>query len=271
MPDIVNPNLYDHDYYLSNNLGFEEFLKGIDKSDVHHKYQYILDQCNFKTPDISILDIGCGRGELVYYSAVAGANALGIDYSSAAIEIANSYKNKLNKELKDKITFLNIDALDLSIDKKHNYIFMIEVWEHMYDHQIIPLLKKVHTLLKENGTLIITTPNRYYEKILYPSKKIIETPFNISKFTFRVLKNKWKPKSFKDFLKHTFKIKPFRNKFMDKTHVNISSPLKIKKMLIDNNFEVKIKCKDHSKNILSLIFSHWAGRDMLITATKRMN
>lgn len=201
----------------------------------------------------------------LYYNG----NALGIDYSSAAIEIANSYKNKLNKNLKDKISFLNIDSLDLPVDKKYDYIFMVKVWEHMYDSQIIPLLKKIKTLLKENGILIVTTPNSYYEKYLYPAKKLIKTPFNISKFTFRVLKNKWKPASFKDFLKHTLKIKSFSNTFMDKTHINISSPLKIKKMLTDNNFNVKIKCKDHSKNILSLIFSRWAGREMLITARKK--
>ena len=51
-----------------------------------------------------VLDIGCGRGELLYYSAMRGAAyALGIDYSEAAVELAQETAKRLPLELRDRV------------------------------------------------------------------------------------------------------------------------------------------------------------------------
>jgi 2-polyprenyl-3-methyl-5-hydroxy-6-metoxy-1,4-benzoquinol methylase len=269
MDKIVDPGLYDKDYYLKSNIGYEEFLRGLENSRINYKFQDVLNCCSF-SEKTEVLDIGCGRGELVYYCAKNGCKkALGIDYSSAAIDLSNSFKSKLDKKIQDRIVFKNIDALELSSQEKYDYIFMVEVWEHMYDSQLFPLLNKIHSLLKDNGLLILTTPNGLYEKFLFPAKRISNIPFNMIKFPLRILKGKWKPSSFSDLLKHIFKIRAFSNTFMDKTHINISTPGKIKKMLQSCNFKAQVKCKDSSKNPISIIFSHWAGREMIITAKKQ--
>lgn len=271
MSKSVDSNLYDRDYYLKNNVGFEEFLKGEEGVAINYKFKDVLACCNFEGDrQKKVLDIGCGRGEMVFYSAKAGALAVGIDYSKAAIEIANNFKDGLSDSIKNKMTFLNVDAGDLQAEGEFDYIFFIEVWEHMYDDQLKPLLEKVRALLKNDGSFIITTPNGFYERYLYPTKRITHIPFNLVKFPLRILRGKWKPKSLSDFLKHVFKVKSFSDAFMDKTHVNISSPLKIKKMLQNNGFNVEVKCWDDSKNLLSILFSRWAGREMLIVAKKKV-
>lgn len=68
MATVVDPDLYDEQYYLTNNVGYEEFLTGLDKTRIHPKYQRVLDHCHFSS-ETAVLDIGCGRGELVYYTA----------------------------------------------------------------------------------------------------------------------------------------------------------------------------------------------------------
>jgi 2-polyprenyl-3-methyl-5-hydroxy-6-metoxy-1,4-benzoquinol methylase len=265
---IVDPNLYDKNYYLTSNHGFQEFIDGLETTAVNPKFQDVLACCSFGEGK-NVLDIGCGRGEIVYYAAKAGCNALGIDYSLAAIELANAFRLGLDPQIQARMKFSNIDALVLSPTEKYDYVFMIEVWEHMYDHQLDPLLQKVTSLMKPDGLLIITTPNGFYERYLYPAKRIVNIPANFVKLPLRVLRGKWRPKSVGDFFCHLFKVKPFSDEFMDKTHVNISSPPKIASMLKKNGLEVTIKCSDSSKNILSIIFSRWAGREMLVVAQKR--
>lgn len=269
MVKIVDSNLYDYEYYMSNNAGYHEFKEGIEKDKGNLKFQNVLKFCSF-SPEKTILDVGCGRGELVYYAAKAGCKkAIGIDYSSAAIKIAESFAAGLDKEIKERMLFFNIDASQMPNNEKFDYIFMVEVWEHMYDHQLSPLLSEIRKLLKDDGCFILTTPNGFYEMYLYSAKRIINIPFNFVKFPLRILQKKWKPKSFYDLLRHIFKIKSFKNTFMDKTHVNISTPKKIKKMLEAAGYGSKIKCWDNSKNPLSLLLSHWAGREMIIVAKKQ--
>jgi len=262
----VDPNLYDLNYYLSNNIGCEEFKDGLLLSRINYKFQEVLKCCSFAS-EKRVLDIGCGRGELVYYSVMFGCKeAIGIDYSCAAIELANTFKSKLENDIQLKMKFMNMDVLDLSENNKFDYVFLIEVWEHLYDEQLMLLIKKISSILKNDGTFIITTPNLYYEKYLYPAKRILNIPGNFFKFPLRIIRGKWKPASLKDLFKHIFKIRPFPNSFMDATHVNVSSPYKIRKLLEASGFKVKIRCCDSSLDPLTFLFKCFAGREMLITA-----
>ena len=262
----VDPNFYDVDYFLSNNVGFEEFKAGLQQAKVNYKFCDVLQCCSF-SPEKRVLDIGCGRGELVYYAAKSGCKeAIGIDYSPAAIQLADMFKTKLEESIRTRMTFMNMDALDLPEAEKFDYIFMIEVWEHMYDDQLRPLIDKIRSILKDEGIFIITTPNRFYEKYLYPAKRILNIPGNIFKFPMRILRGKWKPASFKDLLRHIFKIQPFPDAFMDATHVNVCAPPKIRRMLKAAGFSAEIRCRDASWDPLTLLFAHYAGREMLVMA-----
>ena len=82
--EIIPPHIYTREYYLTDNEGCHEYAKGLD-THVHDKFERALRLANIQ-PGEHVLDVGCGRGELVYYAIRKDANhALGIDYSEAAI------------------------------------------------------------------------------------------------------------------------------------------------------------------------------------------
>lgn len=112
-----------------------------------------------------ILDIGCGRGELTYALAMAGAQAEGIDYSNDAITIAKrSFMGKCETLRYTCADIFKIDNLD-SFDK----IIMADVVEHIEQDILEKIFRKISLSLNENGCLIIhTAPNREYYERTYP-------------------------------------------------------------------------------------------------------
>ena len=258
----VDPSLYSKDYFLSDNEGFNEWRAGLENN-MHPKFKLALKY----TPPLAgstVLDIGCGRGELIYYCAKHGAKALGIDYSKPAINIARETIGKLPDNLRS-FAFADIgDPANYRFPDKYDVVYMIEVVEHMHDWQLKETFKKIETILKPGGRLIITTPNFYYERVLSPIKRIIDIPVNLIKWPMRIIKGKYKNSGVLAGLKKVFRIMPDRGGLNRKMHVNIMTPRKLKKML--TNFKVSVICEDRSANILSLLTRRWWGRDIIAVA-----
>ena len=57
--NIVDPELYSRDYFLSDNEGFKEYAAGLDNK-IHPKFQLALKYGNPSKGD-TVLDLGCGR------------------------------------------------------------------------------------------------------------------------------------------------------------------------------------------------------------------
>lgn len=260
----VDPGLYDKAYFLTDNEGWREYESGLD-GNIHPKFKRALEIAG----DIkgkNILDIGCGRGEMIYYCVKRGARVLGMDYSEAAIEIARTTINKLLSELRTSAKAEVGDIVKYDFTEKYDIVFMIEIAEHMYDWQLKAGLEKIRNILNPGGRLIIMTPNYLYEKILSPLKRIINIPLNLIKWPVRVLRGKYRPKSFKELSGKMLKVVVDRGELNKKMHVNVTTPKNIKDSLA--GFEVKIWCEDHSKNILSLLTGKWWGREIVAVATK---
>lgn len=110
-----------------------------------------------------MLDIGCGRGELTNRFFELGANAIGVDYSRDAINIAQTTFVE-NERLK----YLCEDVLQFPEDEKFDRIIMADVVEHIEKFSLDRLLKKIPALLSDKGYLIIhTVPNKLYYDIYY--------------------------------------------------------------------------------------------------------
>lgn len=258
---IVSPELYDRNYYLTDNEGCREYAKGLDDH-MHAKYVRALRLADPR-PGQSVLDIGCGRGELVYYCAKRGARAFGIDYSAAAIDIARQTLQRLpstaqaGADLGDVVTYPFKEQFDA--------IFMIDIVEHMYDWQLTEAFARIHKILKPGGRLIITTPNDYFERILLPAKRIFNLPFMPAKWGLRVLRGKYQPKSFGEFWSKCFRVRVDRASIAQ-THVNVLTPPRLRTLLKD--FQADVRCEDHSVNPLSLMTQKWWGREIVAVATK---
>jgi len=96
-----------------------------------------------------VLDVGCGTGLFAYNAAKRGAFVLGIDFSTEAIDIANSQYTHKN---------LKFQSMDVNeIKEKFDVIVSNGTLEHMDDPLKSLKLFKKH--LTKNGCIITTSPN----------------------------------------------------------------------------------------------------------------
>jgi SAM-dependent methyltransferase len=98
-------------------------------------------------PGMRVLDFGAGTGQLVISLRKAGVDAEGLEYSNAARDYCATHHGF---SLSSSLSAFPLGAFDL--------ITMIEVVEHLTD--LWGTLANIRDLLKPNGALFITTPNR---------------------------------------------------------------------------------------------------------------
>ncbi len=81
--------LYSKEYFLSTE-GIDYFKKGL----LSPKFKQAVNMAKLKS-GMKILDIGCGRGDIVLASAKKNIYSYGIDYAHDAIEINKAAKQSL--------------------------------------------------------------------------------------------------------------------------------------------------------------------------------
>lgn len=119
-------------------------------------------------PGMRILDIGCSRGEVVMHCARMGINAVGIDYSQQALDIAEKAKATHTKEEQTRMHFIYDDVKNLKLDERFDRIFMLDLVEHLHDWELLDLFECCHRLLTSDGILIIhTLPNKWVYEVAY--------------------------------------------------------------------------------------------------------
>lgn len=114
-----------------------------------------------------ILDIGCGRGELLDYCLENGASfCVGVDFSEAALSIASEV---LNRHEKKRFHLENGDALIVlmemlqSEDASFDIISMFDSIEHIPRNEMVELLVLIRKLLSPTGILVINTPSYKFD------------------------------------------------------------------------------------------------------------
>jgi len=156
--------VYNKEYLLSHYLeGHAEFKRGelsVFKSKQLH--MLVLEE------GTTLLEIGFGRGELLYHCAKKGSKVTRIDYSQDAFEIA---KETLHEFPDADIRTTN--CLDLPFeDNSFERVFSGDVIEHPYYEDATLMLKEIYRVLKPGGfMLILTTPNAAFITLIYPLTK----------------------------------------------------------------------------------------------------
>lgn len=163
----VDPHIYDTDYYLSVCLGSEEFKKSKGRK-LHPRVRSLIQKIKL-SKNMTVLDIGCGRGDLVLSMAKKVFRAYGIDYSKNAIEIAEKTKRTFPKSIRDKTFFSKMNIKEMSFpDDTFDVIVCIDVFEHLYKEEMEIAMKEIKRVLKPNGTLFVHTgTNRYLNDYVY--------------------------------------------------------------------------------------------------------
>jgi ubiquinone/menaquinone biosynthesis C-methylase UbiE len=169
----VRPDLYTRDYYRQ--------VQGSRDWDATHgrrlppRLARAIQLAEVKAGQ-RCLDIGAGRGEVVFNCAMAGADAVGIDYSTSSIEIAREALASYPDAVRKRCTFVAMDAHRLDFpNQSFDRIFMLDLVEHLYPEQLVQGLAEAHRVLKPGGRLVVhTEPNRNYARL---ATKAYESPW----------------------------------------------------------------------------------------------
>jgi 2-polyprenyl-3-methyl-5-hydroxy-6-metoxy-1,4-benzoquinol methylase len=179
----VDPGLYTDDYYLTNCHGHEEFVESGGRK-VGARFVKALALAG-DLRGKRVLDVGCGRGELVLQSAMRGADAWGIDYADAAVAIAERALRASDASLRERMHVRQMDVKALAFDDGYfDVVFMMDVVEHLYPAELARAFDELHRAMRPDARLVLhTSPNTVFERSVYPhySRRINQAALALSR------------------------------------------------------------------------------------------
>jgi SAM-dependent methyltransferase len=164
----VCADVYDHRYFFASCEGYKEFRESGGRK-LGSRFQKALDMARIQ-PGERVLDVGCGRGELVAHAALLGADAVGIDYAEEAVSIAAEALTMYPPHVRERasVRLMNARALEFE-DCSFDLAFMSDIVEHLYPNELAEALRETRRVLKPGGRLIVhTCPNKLLYGITYP-------------------------------------------------------------------------------------------------------
>ncbi|MDQ1911630.1 methyltransferase domain-containing protein [Paenibacillus sp. GD4] len=124
-----------------------------------------------------VLDLACGEGYGAFTLSKEAKRVIGVDLDETSI---NNAKNKYQKE---NLEFNMGNATNLRFaDKSFDIITSFETIEHMPEEDQLRFLKEIKRVLKPDGVLFISTPDKnrtdlYQEKNPYHLKELYQAEF----------------------------------------------------------------------------------------------
>jgi ubiquinone/menaquinone biosynthesis C-methylase UbiE len=162
-PQPIDPAAYTEEYFRTSVEGFEQFATTGGRT-VSARLQRALELAGPRRGQ-RVLDIACGRGEMVLQSALRGAYAVGIDYAAAAMSVAGDSLAGAGAP----VALARMDATHLAF-RPHSFdaAFMLDFVEHVYQPDLEAAFREIGHALRPGGRLIIhTSPNRVFEDVVY--------------------------------------------------------------------------------------------------------
>ena len=158
----VPPAAYTEEYFRSGVEGHAEFAASGGER-LSARLAHALEVAAPR-PGERLLDIACGRGEVVRHGALRGAEALGIDYAQASMAIARE-----SIAGSGRAALARMDAGRLALrPASFDVALMLDFVEHVHQPDLERAFAEVAGALRPGGRLIVhTSPNRVFEDIVY--------------------------------------------------------------------------------------------------------
>ncbi|MEK7403806.1 MAG: class I SAM-dependent methyltransferase [Acidobacteriota bacterium] len=161
---------YGDDYYLLHCGGYEFFKRDKGKRLEDPRLVAVASLGGLKSGG-RCLDLGCGRGELVYEFARRGFQVTAVDYSEPAIALAQRCFAD-EPELRKNVAFLCGDACTAPLQGPFDLAIASDLIEHLAAAELDVLYGKVARLLKPDGLFIVHTfPNLWSYRYEYPRRR----------------------------------------------------------------------------------------------------
>ena len=158
----VRPEHYDEAYFLGACEGHEEF-KSSEGAHLSRRLSQSFDIAQV-APGMRVLDVGCGRGEILRRCAELGIEAHGIDYAPVAAQMA------LRAGAVYQANAKRLPFPDAFFDR----VLMFDLVEHLRPWELDQALAEARRVLTFGGRLIIhTAPNAWYDRRAYPVVRLV--------------------------------------------------------------------------------------------------
>jgi len=170
----VSSDIYSESYFLTECEGHESY-KETGGRQLPRRLVTAVDLAHDLLSDpafegAAVLDLGCGRGELVRYLSEASQMSVGLDYSIDALRLARDILPANGAGLAQA----NVLHLPFA-DETFQLVFALDLVEHLYPEELDATLREVGRVLKPGGRLIVhTMPNIWYYRYGYPLFRLVQ-------------------------------------------------------------------------------------------------
>jgi SAM-dependent methyltransferase len=170
----VCPERYDEAYFLGACEGYAEFIAS-EGAHLSRRLGQAFEVAEV-TPGMRVLDIGCGRGEILRHCAGLGARAYGVDYAPVAARMARRLADT-DEETQRAVGIYQANARQLPFPAaSFDRVLMFDLVEHLHPWELDLALAEARRVLRPNGRLIIhTAPNAWYDRFSYPIVRLVRT------------------------------------------------------------------------------------------------
>lgn len=164
-------SLYTEDYFLTACEGYDVFLESEGRH-LSRRLQAAFAMADVR-PGMRLLDVGCGRGEIIRHCMRLGVEAYGVDYAAVAAQMTRAVIERERQAGGERPAPAGVGRADAKrlpfADGAFDRILLFDVVEHLYPWELHQALLEIRRVLRPDGRLIIhTAPNRWYDAYAYP-------------------------------------------------------------------------------------------------------